>query len=240
VGLGAQPPRSDSVPGPCSTAMIDLRKPGAPAESLVMEDGAIPGALAPLLAPFFTLESKVFGDGSKQTLGERVRGTARELVSDVLGAYSGAVNNTLFFLAMAHDQSQGRLFLENDRLRASYSGLGNEPQFQAASNVLDRLSHALAGTYVKNPIWNALTHHNTVTGHPLGGCPIADRAEDGVVNEKGQVFCVDAGAEVHTGLYVMDGSIVPTALGVNPLMTISALAERCCDQLVNAGAPRAG
>jgi cholesterol oxidase len=83
--------------------------------------------------------------------------------------------------------------------------------------MMRRAALALGGTYIQNPIWNDLTDHKFVTAHPLGGCVMADNAERGVVNHKGQVFCGDPGGDVHEGLYVMDGSVVPTALGVNPL-----------------------
>jgi cholesterol oxidase len=68
--------------------------------------------------------------------------------------------------------------------------------------------------------------HDLVTVHPLGGCPLGETAADGAVDERGRVFAGPAGSGVHEGLYVADGSIVPRSLGVNPLLTISALAER--------------
>ena len=56
------------------------------------------------------------------------------------------------------------------------------------------------------------------------------------MNHRGQVFDASAGDEsqaVHGGLYVADASIMPTALGSNPLLTITALAERIADLIVN-------
>jgi cholesterol oxidase len=64
-----------------------------------------------------------------------------------------------------------------------------------------------------------------ITVHPLGGCPMADDPERGVVDDAGKVHGYD-------GLYVLDGSIVPTALGVNPSKTIAALAERGVERLI--------
>ncbi len=51
----------------------------------------------------------------------------------------------------------------------------------------------------------------------------------GLVNDTGQVY--DSQGNVHEGLYVADASVVPTALGVNPFLTISALSERIADEL---------
>jgi cholesterol oxidase len=57
-----------------------------------------------------------------------------------------------------------------------------------------------------------------MTAHILGGCPFGRDAEEGVIG-------LDAQVHHYPGLYVVDGSIVPANPGVNPSLTIAALAE---------------
>jgi cholesterol oxidase len=58
-----------------------------------------------------------------------------------------------------------------------------------------------------------------VTAHFIGGCPIGASADIGVVDAWHRVFGYD-------GLHIVDGSTVSANLGVNPALTITALAER--------------
>jgi choline dehydrogenase-like flavoprotein len=69
-----------------------------------------------------------------------------------------------------------------------------------------------------------------VSVHPLGGCRMADTIEEGVVDDLGRVF--DPAGGVHPGLVVLDGAVVPKALGINPALTIAALAERALPHLM--------
>jgi cholesterol oxidase len=62
------------------------------------------------------------------------------------------------------------------------------------------------------------------TAHILGGCAIGHGPEDGVVDARCRVFG-------HEGLYVVDGSVIPANLGVNPSLTITALAEHAMSQV---------
>jgi choline dehydrogenase-like flavoprotein len=61
--------------------------------------------------------------------------------------------------------------------------------------------------------------------HPLGTARMAARPADGVLDPDGAVHGT-------SHLYVCDGSAVPTALGVNPQLTIMALATRLADHLL--------
>ena len=62
---------------------------------------------------------------------------------------------------------------------------------------------------------------------------MAKTVDEGVVDEFGRVFDKTKGSTgVHKGLYVADGSIIPTALGVNPSLTISALSLRIAKNII--------
>src|SRR6185503_15565627 len=161
--------------------------------------------------------------GIRDTIQER----ARELESLVRGAYHGAVHNTQTFLTMAHDDNKGKLQLEDDRLRIHWPDVGKQAIFKQVADKQQQAAAALGGTYLKDPVTNKVTGEDLVTVHPLGGCVMADSAETGVVNHKGQVFSGQDGNSVYDTLYVSDGSVIPRPLGVNPLLTISAVAERC-------------
>lgn len=58
----------------------------------------------------------------------------------------------------------------------------------------------------------------STTAHILGGCPMGKDADNGVIDARCKVHGYD-------NLYVVDGSIISANLGVNPSLTITALAE---------------
>jgi cholesterol oxidase len=229
IGRGDQPVTEDDRVGPCITGIIDLRNDKDPlTETMVIEEGSIPGALAQLSSRLFPLLAVFYGRQSKRSRTEFARQFYRALISVFGGPYKGATRNTQTYLVMSHDTDGGRMLLEGNRLRIQWPHVGEDWDFKHIDRNLGVATEPLGGVYLKNPIWSAGFNWELITVHPLGGCIMAAQAEDGVVNHKGQVFSGASGDAVHEGLYVCDGSVIPTSLGVNPLLTISALAERCC------------
>ena len=69
------------------------------------------------------------------------------------------------------------------------------------------------------------------TAHVLGGAPIGSDPQTAVCDDRNRVFG-------YPGLYVVDGSAVPVNLGVNPALTITALAEHAMSWIPAAGEPK--
>jgi cholesterol oxidase len=228
VGFGRRPAKSREPVGPCITGVIDLREQQELADGMVIQEGSFPGAIGSLLPEGLGLAAKFEGENTVGGAGHLIHEKLREVESLTLGPYKGAIRNTQVYLVMGHDDSEGKLYLKDDRVRISWPGVGDKPIFQKISDNLKKATEPLKGTYLRNPIWTKLMHDRLVTVHPLGGCVMAGTAEDGVVNHKGQVFSGSTGAIAYENFYISDGSVIPVSLGVNPLLTISGLAERMC------------
>ncbi len=85
-----------------------------------------------------------------------------------------------------------------------------------ANEVAERMSEKIDG--IPGSVLPEVLFDLSSTAHILGGCPMGRGPEDGVIDARGRVFGYD-------GLYVVDGSAVSANLGVNPSLTITALAE---------------
>ena len=70
--------------------------------------------------------------------------------------------------------------------------------------------------------------HGVYAAHPLGGCRMAESKDLGVVDHRCEAFD-------NEGLFCIDSSAIPTSLGVNPSLTISAVSERAVASLVHRG-----
>jgi cholesterol oxidase len=230
IGAGCHSPGEIGPVGPCITGIIDLRDAPHAGTPLVIEEGVVPGAVGSFL-PGVLAAAAGAGYCGGRGFGETIRAKTRIAESLALGVYRGATRNTLTYLVMARDDGNGRMQLEDDRLRIDWPGVSQQPVFQEIRRQLARAASALRGQEISRPLAEMLLASRLITVHPLGGCVMADDAANGVVNHKGQVFAASLGSAVYENLYVIDGSIVPCPLGVNPLLTISALAERNAELL---------
>jgi len=150
-------------------------------------------------------------------------------VSNLFTALMGDLdlNSSMVMLGMGHDRAEGIVEKRNGRWQVKWEGLKDSAYRKMVFQEFDRLARAHGGRYKRLKAFG----DNLVTVHPLGSCNMADGAGGGTVNHLGQVFD-GADGNIHPNLYVADGSIIPTALGVNPYMTISALADRISTHIV--------
>jgi cholesterol oxidase len=223
VGWGKRERKNPA--GPCITGIIDRRHLPEPH---VIEEGSLPGAVAALLPEPMRLVAELTGQDTDDGLWDEIQERVREVRSALPGGqYTGAFRNTQTFLVMARDSADGQLFLEDEgSIQVSWPGVGESRHFKYLHEQLRLATEPLGGTYVPSPTFNKAFNYGLITVHPLGGCPMGDDAARGATNHKGQVFRSSSGTSVYESLYVSDGAVLPCSVGVNPLLTISAIAER--------------
>jgi len=136
----------------------------------------------------------------------------------------GWAHNATILLVMQHADNRMRFRTGRSIWTLWRTGLVTEKEPGYEINAQVKGSHALARDFAArtNGVPMGSLGENLLnlptTAHILGGAPIGPDASAGVVNDR---------FEVHNypGLFIIDGSIMPANPGVNPSLTITALAE---------------
>src|SRR5215213_4699634 len=184
-------------------------------------------------------------DGQGLTYSDEIESTlqrVKDLVGDKKRPFAAPeerVHNILMLSGMGVDEAKAQLILNGQgkvTLKDAYDL--NQSIFKEIINGMQRFAE-LTGKNGKEslivPLWD-FKESNSRTQfvlHPLGGCPMADNATKGVVDALGRVFKDQNGDQAYDDLYVMDGSVIPGPIGVNPSLTISALAFRTAAYIKN-------
>lgn len=128
---------------------------------------------------------------------------------------------SIWLLVMQNLDNAGRMIWRKGLFRnyiAFRDGEGSRvPAFIAiGQEVMHRFAKKVGGFPVNATTEVALNMASTA--HILGGCPMGETKEEGVVNERFEVHG-------YPNMMILDGSIIPCNLGVNPSLTITALSE---------------
>ena len=222
--------RAEMHIGPVMTGRLDY----ADERRLMLADGALPEAFSGLL--------EIVRGGNALTGWRRHLVRLRDLAAraglsdqavtprSVRLAKNPPITDSIVFLMIGQDAADGRM-----RLTPLFRTLDIRWSHEASRGLFERMRETtedLARKAGADPYFalDGGPLGKYVTVHPLGGAPMADDPSQGVTDDSGRVHG-------QRGLVVADGSVVPTALGVNPAKTIAALAERSAAALVAEGRP---
>ncbi len=237
LGMAFQPRASEVAGarigyGPVMTGALDYTEE----RRLVMADGGLPDNFSGLLE--IARGARVITGWRRWLLRAKAAGTRIGLSDRSVTPRTGAgrvaprgpITDSLVFLMFGRDAANGRM-----RLTPLFRCLDIRWRKQDSRELFDAMRRTAeeVGKAAEAESFFALDAGplgKFMTVHPLGGAPMSDDPEAGVVDQHGK-------AHGQEGLYVLDGSIVPTALGVNPSKTIAALAERGIEHLIEERSP---
>jgi cholesterol oxidase len=222
---GAERRHLDPSNGPVITTSITVPPTGSPSgRGYRIQDGG-----APVLADWLWEGLEL------PKLPWRMR---REIARSICGALTGRRDtNGSAALAQAftdrsaalmpmlingRDVPDGRYVLKRGRLDLSWTSAPSEDYYAGVEQSFRDVAEALGGR-ARMPPWRWGNRYMTI--HPLGGCPMADDRDSGVVDSWGRVYG-------HPGLYVADGAAMPGPVGANPSFTIAAFADRVADGIL--------
>jgi len=153
--------------------------------------------LAILRNPWSFIKSKIDPAWGKRTFGILLMQTEDNLMRVKLGRSI----STLFRIGLTSDK-------------------GTDKQVPAEIPIGHQVVRAMAAEIDGQPMGNIMEGalNTSMTAHILGGCLMGDTDKDGVVNKELEVFN-------YPGMYIVDGSILQANPGLNPTLTITAMAE---------------
>lgn len=241
-------PLRDRRVGPTITGVVDLG-------GMLLQEFAVPAPMKRLFDETVTTARLLHDLGKPPSLAN-----ARGDGCDSFGVDAKAMENTLLVGLIAHDESCGQLKLDphpkadgrrhaEGQLRIHWPGIRSSFMLERGYGIAQELVRKARGEdapFLPNPLWRLLPpdmdflvkgeRGPALTVHPLGGCPMGETWERGVVDDLGRVFDPErskaAGANcVYEGLVVLDGSVIPASLGANPALMIATVARRAARQL---------
>ncbi len=206
----------NATQGPTISSSIDFLDGVAEGQSFFIEDGGFPD----VINNYLSARHKRF------VWSWRYRKTLRDIRR--LRKKHPLFDNVMPWFAQGIDAANGRLYLGRrwyspwkKSLKMDWDVRRSTALIEAIIHMHKRLATATGAESVwVPPTWSLFK--NLVTPHPLGGCNMGVDRDNGVVDQYGRVFG-------YPNLYVVDGAMLPEAIGKNPSKTIAALAERCAE-----------
>ncbi|MEU7226400.1 GMC oxidoreductase [Streptomyces chrestomyceticus] len=217
--------------GPVITGVVG-EADGALGRGHIVQDGGYPGFLnwlaegVRLVGGAGRLAAFAAGLARDHVLGAADSNLSGEIAA-LLGP-GGGFPGVLPLLGVGRDVPDGVMGLRNGRLDVRWRTATSRAYYEGVRTTMRRLADAMGTGFLDNPVW---WWRRVVTVHPVGGAPIGDRPEEAVCDPYGEVFG-------HPRLYVADAAALPGPVGVNPSLTIAALADRMSTRLLEDRAPR--
>jgi cholesterol oxidase len=224
-GPGGRPePRNlDPSYGPVITSYV--RRPGQDGRGFYLEDAGYPEFLnwAWQVQPAPALIGRIARFAYRRTMS-RLTGRAQTQITGEVGMLLGEQYSARMMplLAMGREVPNGRFYLDRGVLQLSWNMRESIPYFESVRHAMKEVAAALGGRLRDNPMW---WFRRSITTHPVGGCPMGDSIDSGVVDENLEAW-------QYPGLFIADGSAMPGPVGANPSFTIAAVVHRAADRMV--------
>ncbi|WP_055711602.1 GMC oxidoreductase [Streptomyces torulosus] len=229
---GGRPLRLDGSRGPVITSAVRggdaLDEDGSAGRGFYIEDAGYPDFVA------WLAESAQLPGGARRLLGFGLHRLLTRLGVDPAGRVGGQLAlllgpamlsaTSLPLLGMGRDVPDGRMRLRRGQLDVDWTTRTSRAYFERVRSTMRDIAGALGGDFLDNPLW--WWGNRVITVHPLGGSPMGRHPGEGVCDDIGEVFGFP-------GLHVLDGALLPGAVGANPSLTIAAVADRACDQILD-------